>query len=403
MPGAAEGRARRSPEDVGALLAFGRRLGAIRDRDVLEVQAAAELHRLLAGTVVCVTPVDPGGDESGEDDGGPPLVVGAAHGTRVAQLPGLRLAPGAGVGGRAAACGRLVAVDDYAREIEVTELVELMAGAEGIGGAAAVPLRCDGRVLGIVFAGRRERGAPGDRELDLLCDVADDLARMLSAADQARRHVERVRNEERRRLAGELHDDLAPLLFGIGVAAGRARDRLGAVAAADELEHIEALAGSATAAIRAALRRLAPAAPGGSLPLALAATVDRFRERTQIPVELVDLGAGHPVGRDVSVVVAACVSEALTNVSRHAPGAAAVVTLAVDEDAVEVTVQDDGPGPPPGSGPPFAAPPGTGERFGLAALAERLVPFDGALDVGVNEDGGVTVALRIPRTGGTGR
>jgi signal transduction histidine kinase len=58
---------------------------------------------------------------------------------------------------------------------------------------------------------------------------------------------------------------------------------------------------------------------------------------------------------------------------------------------------------PPGAGPPFAAPPGTGERFGLAALAERLVPFDGALDVGVNEDGGVTVAVRIPRAGRNGR
>jgi hypothetical protein len=131
LQGAAERRQRgpdsrgatRSAEDLSALLAFGRRLAAIRDRDVLEAHAAAELHRLLGDTLVCVTPVDRAGERADEQGGGPPLVVGAAHGTRDARLPGLRLAPGAGVGGRAAQSGRLVSVDDYAREVDVGELV----------------------------------------------------------------------------------------------------------------------------------------------------------------------------------------------------------------------------------------------------------------------------------------
>jgi signal transduction histidine kinase len=396
----AEVREARSAEDVGAVLAFGRKLAPIRDRGALETLAAAELHRLLGGSLVCVTPVDDGPGAADED--GPRLVVGAAEGTRAAPLPGLRLAPGAGVGGQAAASGRLVAVDDYAREVDAAELVELMAGTEGVRGAAAVPLRCDGRILGIVFAGRREHGVPGDRELDLLCETAGDLARMLAAADRAHRRVELARADERRRIASELHDDVAPLLFGIGSAAGRARNALDGperTATAAELERIAALAGTAGDAVRAEIAGLAEAQAECALPLALAATVDRFREA--LAVELVDLGGTGGVAPDVARVLAGAVAEALRNVTKHAPGAAVVVTLARDADAVEVAVQDDGPGLPPGFAPRHDPAPADGRRFGLALVAERLVPYDGALRVAENEDGGVTVAVRVPHAAGS--
>jgi signal transduction histidine kinase len=224
---------------------------------------------------------------------------------------------------------------------------------------------------------------------------------MLATADCAQRRVELVRAQERRRIASELHDDVAPLLFGIGAATGRARSALRGpeTAATTELERIEALAGTAGAAVRSAIARLAETHADCALPLALAATVDRFREA--LAVELVDLGATGCVAPDVARVLAGTVAEALRNVTKHAPGAAVVVTLAGHADAVEVAVQDDGPGLPPGFALGRDPASADGRRFGLAAVAERLVPYDGALHVGENEDGGVTVAVRIPHAAGS--
>ena len=336
------------------LLELTRALAPIRDRGRLETRAASELHRLLGGTLVCVTPL--------RDDA---LVVGATQGTRGAPLRGLRIAPGSGVGGRAAACGQVVAVDDYAQAIDTSTLVELMAGTEGIRGAAAAPLRCDGRTLGIVFAGHREPGAPGDRELRLLSEVGDDLGRLLGAADQA---VAGARASSRR---------------GAATAGGRAARRGRAAAVRDRHR------GGAAARAGAGRRGGHGGAGGdrgphrGDRPRA-----DRGAERDdrtgpgahRAAVELLDLGA-EDVAPDLVAVLCRAVAEALTNVSKHAPGATAVVTVF---GAVEVTVQDDGPGL------------GAGEGFGLAALRDRLLPYGGTLDVGANEDGGVTVTVRVP-------
>jgi signal transduction histidine kinase len=80
------------------------------------------------------------------------------------------------------------------------------------------------------------------------------------------------------------------------------------------------------------------------------------------------------------------VQEALTNTLKHAHASRADVRLAYRDDALEVTVRDDGRGPDP------SAPSGTG----LLGLAERVAVYGGSLSTGPGDDGGFVLRAELP-------
>jgi signal transduction histidine kinase len=85
------------------------------------------------------------------------------------------------------------------------------------------------------------------------------------------------------------------------------------------------------------------------------------------------------------------VQEALTNVIKHAGARRAEVDVAVDGDAVVVTVTDDGS---PATGPRTVAVPGGGH--GLAGMRERVSMLGGSLEAGPRPGGGFAVQARLP-------
>jgi signal transduction histidine kinase len=123
--------------------------------------------------------------------------------------------------------------------------------------------------------------------------------------------------------------------------------------------------------------------------------------------ELVDVvrAAGLGVTYEVSGPVAALslsvdltayriLQEALTNVLRHAPGATASVRVSYEPASVAVEVTNTAPACPPPRGPARQGPAGSG--YGLAGIAERVASCGGSLTIGPAEDGGFTVAARLP-------
>ena len=105
--------------------------------------------------------------------------------------------------------------------------------------------------------------------------------------------------------------------------------------------------------------------------------------------------AGTPVNLNCSAVLAGVtgetvyrvVQETLTNVVRHAPGAAATVSVDEVSGWVTVRVEDDGPG----------AAQGSLRGFGLSGLAERVGIAGGTLVCGKSDRGGFAVTVRLPR------
>ena len=84
------------------------------------------------------------------------------------------------------------------------------------------------------------------------------------------------------------------------------------------------------------------------------------------------------------------VEEALNNVRLHSGAGRVDVMLAANGDGVELTVQDDGRGLPPGDG-------GRRQGMGMMGMRERAVLLGGELDVSSNGSGGTTVKAVVPK------
>ncbi|MFF1906872.1 sensor histidine kinase [Kitasatospora sp. NPDC058218] len=217
----------------------------------------------------------------------------------------------------------------------------------------------------------------------------------ISEAERERRTL----LEERARIARELHDVVAHHMSVIAVQAASAPYRITGVPA-EAAEEFTAIAGTARDSL-SEMRRLlgvlrsedsgaekAPQ-PGIGQLTQLVETVGR----AGVPAELAvppELAAALPQAVDLSVY--RIVQEALANVVRHAPGAEAWVSLAVDGRALLVTVVNGAP--PARTESLEAAAEGTGH--GLVGMRERVRLLDGKLDTGPLPDGGFKVAAVLP-------
>jgi signal transduction histidine kinase len=214
--------------------------------------------------------------------------------------------------------------------------------------------------------------------------------------DEARRRVE----EERLRIARELHDVTAHSLSIIALQAGAAekavkRDPDAATAA---LRTIRATSKDSLDELRAMLGVLRSA--DEDAPLSPAGRLERLPELVSVVEQagvLVTLDVADDLGdvpayADVSAY--RIVQEAITNVVRHAQASCARVVVARDGDDLTLEVVDDGRG----TGVAVAA-----EGHGIAGMRERVGALGGTFEAGPVAGGGFRVAARLPLVRGAQR
>lgn len=210
-----------------------------------------------------------------------------------------------------------------------------------------------------------------------------ELTERVDELTRTRRGALDVQAAELRRIERDLHDGAQARLVALTMQLGRAEERL------EDRPDDAALVRAAREEASAAIGELRDLARGISPPVladrGLTPAVDALARRAAIPVELESTLDGArrlpPVVENAAYFV---VSEALTNVAKHARGASARVTLGVIGDALVVTVSDDGPGGADAGG------------SGLTGLRRRAEAIDGRLDVLAAPGGGTTVRAELP-------
>ena len=203
-------------------------------------------------------------------------------------------------------------------------------------------------------------------------------------------------DQERLLIARELHDVLAHNVSLINVQAGVALHLLDEQPdrARPALEAIKNASSETLHEMRSVLDILRrPGEQPPRSPTAGVAGLDELVSRTQAAGIIVDARVtGEPRGLPASVDLAVyrIVQEALTNVARHAHPAAALVSLAYGDDAIEIVVEDDGlrAGEANGSG-----------GNGIAGMRERVTALGGEFAAGPRPDVGFRVRARLPLDG----
>jgi signal transduction histidine kinase len=229
--------------------------------------------------------------------------------------------------------------------------------------------------------------------------VANRHAYVASIRDRAEQDARRRIDEERLRIARELHDVVAHTMATINVQAGVAAHVLSSrpEAAAESLQAIKAASKEGLRELRAILNVLRQAdeadptqpAPGTAQLEDLIAGARRAGLETTFTV------TGQPVPLPAAVDLAAyrIVQESLTNAIRHAGPATAAVRLDYHHDELQIDVTDTGRGQPAGA----AA--GQSGGHGLAGMRERAAAVGGTVETGPRPGGGFRVAARLPYGG----
>jgi two-component system, NarL family, sensor histidine kinase UhpB len=233
-------------------------------------------------------------------------------------------------------------------------------------------------------------------EIDRLSQA---FARLLERIEEERRRsgqlAMRAQEEERRRLARDLHDEVNQALTAILLRL-EALAQVASPEQAPEVGELKRLVNQAMDELLNLARQLRPSAldDHGLVP-AVEAQLKRFSARSGIEVRLRAAGEPNELPEVVQTAIYRVAQESLANVTRHAGATVVEVELEADAGAAELRVRDDGVGFDPGV-IPRAGSTAPGAGLGLSGMAERARLVGGELDVRSAPGGGTTVTLRVP-------
>ena len=202
-------------------------------------------------------------------------------------------------------------------------------------------------------------------------------------------------DQERQRLAREIHDTIAQGLTGVITqleAAGQAKGD--GVEVQRRIDNAIHLARDSLSEARRAVRDLIPAPlEERGLPAALEEVTTRWSALSHVPAELTTTGTTRRLHPEVEVTVLRVTQEALANVSKHAGASRVGVTLSYMGDIVSIDVRDDGVGLDPATTVNGGA---SGSGFGLTAMRQRVEGLSGTLEVESEPGAGTAVSAFLP-------
>ena len=258
--------------------------------------------------------------------------------------------------------------------------------------AGVVPLRSAGAVEGWLIAGTRLRPPTIFHEVRLLDAIAGQVALGVRNIRLAERIVELAAEGERGRIAREIHDGIAQMVFMLTLSLETAIDRVGSDPEEQRrrLQDLTALAKNALWEVRQYIFDLRPLLAGDEgLVGAVQGQVKEFQAVSNLPVELVVSGEPQPLPIATSAALYRIVQEGLGNIFRHARASHVEIALAFESRSVALSIADDGVGMIDGE-------PGGRVGFGMGNLRQRVDDVGGTLDVRSEPGQGTQINVAVP-------
>jgi two-component system sensor histidine kinase UhpB len=252
------------------------------------------------------------------------------------------------------------------------------------------------------LSARADTSPPTDAESSRIAEalnaVLDEVQRYEGQVRALSGALIRAQEEERQRIARELHDDtgqvLTLLLIRLKLLAGEP----GAEALATQIAELRAVVASAIDQVRRlALNLRPPTIDQLGLTSAVRSLVVTFTDSTHLDVKLDLPGERIRLDPERTIAVYRIIQEALTNTAKHAAAHHIQVALGIQTESLVVLVRDDGQGFIPESFVNRAARAnGATPGVGLFGMEERARLAGGALAVHSGPGRGTSVTLRLP-------
>ncbi|MBI4282672.1 MAG: GAF domain-containing protein [Chloroflexi bacterium] len=388
--------------EAEALYQLGVEISSLLDVDKTLSSVVGRARELLQADVAMLSLLDENSRQ---------IYVRAVSGAPDEDFLHLALTPGHGFAGKVIELGQVVSTADYLTEPGIHRDVEAdaLAQKEGLRSHLGVPLRIRDKVIGALVVAYRRRYEFQAREEGLLSRLANQAAIVIENArlyDEVQRKEEQrgqllervisIQEEERKRIAQELHDDSAQTLSALSM----------------QLESIEGELPPGMEEIRARIERYRVSV--------VRALEDVRRVIADIrPTSLDDLGlvpairwyaAGHLEERGVKVSVESSkisfrlplrletalfrvAQEAINNIAKHAECSSARILLEVQDSSLRMVIEDDGRGFDTAE---VLAWRGGRSGLGILGMRERVALFDGALSIDSSPGKGTKVIVEVP-------
>jgi len=203
-------------------------------------------------------------------------------------------------------------------------------------------------------------------------------------------HRETAREEERKHIAREMHDELGQHLTALRMRASVLRMQFGndRPELVEQTQSLISLVDETMQVVRGVIASLRPAALDTGISAALEWLAAEFNRNGRTVCHLHLQDENIVVSEDCAIVLFRLVQEALTNVARHAAANEVIITLERVPDGCHLEVRDDGLG--------FDVLATRKRSFGLAGMKERVLMLGGLIDVISSPGAGTTIKVRLP-------
>jgi len=264
--------------------------------------------------------------------------------------------------------------------------------------------------LGLDLQGRRRDGREFFAEISLsYIETAQgtlgvafvtDISKRRADQEAIRRQGEELRrlaarlmtaqDDERRRVARDLHDDLSQKLAYLAMDLGKLATKPSAQALLGDLRPLQLRAAEAAESVRRISHQLHPSILDDiGLEAALEQYCEEFEERSGIATEFTSRDVPESLPREITSSVYHIFQECLRNVSKHSKAQAVFVTLEVVENVLRLTVRDQGVGV---STNRLQA----GVSIGIVGMKERAHLVNGTLSIQSQSGQGTEVTVEVP-------
>ncbi len=234
-----------------------------------------------------------------------------------------------------------------------------------------------------------------DPDADQLATTFNSMLQALDDLSKSRaRHILHAQEEERKRIARELHDETSQALTTLLISLALVEESVSDPAGRERIRETRTLAHQTLRAVRNMSLDLRPSALDdlGLLP-ALRWYIKEYQQKCGIEAELTVSGLKERLPSEAETALYRMIQESLTNTAKHARANHVWVTLTEDGLLLRATIRDDGQG--------FDAA-GMMRRhwqdrgLGLAGMQERAALLDGSVEIESEPGAGALITVTIP-------